>query len=413
MDAGSASASSRRVWRCLRSPPLPWLTSRGAGQPRPTITISPSRTQAYTWWHLAYAAGAPDCESAPYICVPARPRQHRRSPTTGTSRSRSGRTPRWSPSARTASAATSRRRSPGWSGSGARPTPATRRAPTWTAQTRRSRTSTPTTTPSSGWRSWTWPGSTQRPGHSGAGARRGRSRGALPDRRRPLGRRVRRRPLVDEPARRPRRGQAGPVDGAAGARHGRAVRRDRRIRSTGSTPSTALGWLDRVALERHHQLYAYSVRRSRTDPTQSVVTQRYFGYDQAIVIQTLLTLHRLEPENPTYLARAQRARPRHRRVLLAAGAWRLHPRSRRSGPVRAVRRLDLRGVPRPVRGRRRSVLAGARPRQLRRAGSALSSERQRRVRSPYLPVPRPVRGPLLPRRDAGALTTPSSPCLRR
>ena len=35
------------------------------------------------------------------------------------------------------------------------------------------------------------------------------------------------------------------------------------------------------------------------------MTQRYFGYDQAIVIQALLTLHRLEPENPAYLARAQ------------------------------------------------------------------------------------------------------------
>jgi Glycosyl hydrolase family 76 len=67
----------------------------------------------------------------------------------------------------------------------------------------------------------------------------------------------------------------------------------------------ALGWLDRALWSDAHQLYAYSVRRSRRDASQTVVTQRYFGYDQAIAMQALLTLHRLEPENPTYLTRAR------------------------------------------------------------------------------------------------------------
>ena len=67
----------------------------------------------------------------------------------------------------------------------------------------------------------------------------------------------------------------------------------------------SLAWLDRALWSDAHTMYAYSVRRSRTDPSRTVVTQRYFGYDQAIVIQALLTLHRLEPDNPTYLARAR------------------------------------------------------------------------------------------------------------
>jgi hypothetical protein len=67
----------------------------------------------------------------------------------------------------------------------------------------------------------------------------------------------------------------------------------------------ALAWLDATLWSDHHRLYAYSVHRSRRDPNVAVKTDRYFGYDQAIVIDTLLTLHRLEPENPRYLGRAQ------------------------------------------------------------------------------------------------------------
>jgi Glycosyl hydrolase family 76 len=67
----------------------------------------------------------------------------------------------------------------------------------------------------------------------------------------------------------------------------------------------SLSWLDRELWSDTHKLYAYSVRRARSDPSRTVVTQRYFGYDQAIVMQALLTLHRLEPENPAYLARAR------------------------------------------------------------------------------------------------------------
>ena len=67
----------------------------------------------------------------------------------------------------------------------------------------------------------------------------------------------------------------------------------------------ALGWLDSTLWSEHHHMYAYSVRRSRSNPGVVVKADRFFGYDQAIVIQTLLTLHRLEPNNPRYLSRAQ------------------------------------------------------------------------------------------------------------
>ena len=71
----------------------------------------------------------------------------------------------------------------------------------------------------------------------------------------------------------------------------------------------ALGWLDRELWSDTHHMYAYSVHRSRTDPSTTVVTQRFFAYDQAIVIQALMVLHRLEPENPYYLARARQIAP--------------------------------------------------------------------------------------------------------
>ncbi|MGE3912820.1 MAG: glycoside hydrolase family 76 protein [Chloroflexota bacterium] len=67
----------------------------------------------------------------------------------------------------------------------------------------------------------------------------------------------------------------------------------------------SLSWLDQVLWSNHHRLYAYSIRRSRRDPTQTVRTDRYFGYDQAIAIQALLTLYRMEPENKAYLQRAR------------------------------------------------------------------------------------------------------------
>jgi len=67
----------------------------------------------------------------------------------------------------------------------------------------------------------------------------------------------------------------------------------------------SLAWLDQTLWNEHHHLYAYSVVHSPDDSTATVVTERYFGYDQAIVIQALLTMHRLEPENPAYLERAR------------------------------------------------------------------------------------------------------------
>ena len=67
----------------------------------------------------------------------------------------------------------------------------------------------------------------------------------------------------------------------------------------------SLAWLDSELWSEHHHLYAYSVRYSRRDPGQVVKLDRYFGYDQAIVIQALLALYRMEPDNPTYLSRAR------------------------------------------------------------------------------------------------------------
>jgi len=76
----------------------------------------------------------------------------------------------------------------------------------------------------------------------------------------------------------------------------------------------SLAWLDRMLWSDVHQMYAYSVRYSRRSPGQIVKTDRYFGYDQAIVIQALLALHRMEPDNPTYL-------PRARQLALSMDRW--------------------------------------------------------------------------------------------
>ncbi len=68
----------------------------------------------------------------------------------------------------------------------------------------------------------------------------------------------------------------------------------------------AVDWLDRALWNDHHGLYAYSVNRPPGGPGGAVVAQHYFGYDQAIVIQTLLRLYRSEPGREAYLARAER-----------------------------------------------------------------------------------------------------------
>jgi hypothetical protein len=67
----------------------------------------------------------------------------------------------------------------------------------------------------------------------------------------------------------------------------------------------ALGWLDRALWDEHHELYAYSVVHPQADPTKTVQSPHYFGYDQAIIIEALLTMHRVEPGDGRYLARAQ------------------------------------------------------------------------------------------------------------
>jgi hypothetical protein len=68
----------------------------------------------------------------------------------------------------------------------------------------------------------------------------------------------------------------------------------------------ALDWLDRAVWSDSHQLYAYSIVEDADSPTGTAVTDRYFGYDQAIIIQALLALYRREPENVEFLERARR-----------------------------------------------------------------------------------------------------------
>ena len=67
----------------------------------------------------------------------------------------------------------------------------------------------------------------------------------------------------------------------------------------------ALDWLDRALWNDEYGLYAYGVSHAHGDPGRAEVVERYFGYDQAIVIQALVRLHRTEP-NAVHLARAQR-----------------------------------------------------------------------------------------------------------
>jgi hypothetical protein len=45
---------------------LPWVTSQAEDWHSYYSSIALS-TQTYTWDHLAYAGGAPDCQSAPYL----------------------------------------------------------------------------------------------------------------------------------------------------------------------------------------------------------------------------------------------------------------------------------------------------------------------------------------------------------
>lgn len=67
----------------------------------------------------------------------------------------------------------------------------------------------------------------------------------------------------------------------------------------------SLAWLDRAVWSEHHQLYGYSIVYDPASPTGTAVTQRFFGYDQAIAIQALLALHRREPDNVQYVERAR------------------------------------------------------------------------------------------------------------
>jgi hypothetical protein len=67
----------------------------------------------------------------------------------------------------------------------------------------------------------------------------------------------------------------------------------------------SLDWLNQRLWHEHHQLYAYSIVHPRDDPSAIRQTDHFFGYDQAIVIDALLTMHRVEPGNGEYLKRAQ------------------------------------------------------------------------------------------------------------
>lgn len=81
------------------------------------------------------------------------------------------------------------------------------------------------------------------------------------------------------------------------AETGRAVYRERAL--------AALGWLDRVLLDPKTGLYRYTINQDPNDLGRAKISEQYFGYDQAIVVQALVRLHRSEPSSD-YLARAQR-----------------------------------------------------------------------------------------------------------
>lgn len=66
----------------------------------------------------------------------------------------------------------------------------------------------------------------------------------------------------------------------------------------------ALAWLDKALWSETHNLYAYSVVHPPGDPTGAVLSEHYFGYDQAIVIQALLALYRVDADS-AYLDRAR------------------------------------------------------------------------------------------------------------
>lgn len=66
----------------------------------------------------------------------------------------------------------------------------------------------------------------------------------------------------------------------------------------------AQGWLDGVLFDPVTGLYFYGVNWSPDDPNVPLIAERYFGYDQAIVIQTLLQLHR-QDSGAGHLGRAQ------------------------------------------------------------------------------------------------------------
>jgi hypothetical protein len=68
----------------------------------------------------------------------------------------------------------------------------------------------------------------------------------------------------------------------------------------------AVDWLDAALWDEERGLYFYSINHPPDDPSVIEIDRRYFGYDQAIVIQALLRLHRSEPNAERYLARAQR-----------------------------------------------------------------------------------------------------------
>jgi hypothetical protein len=67
----------------------------------------------------------------------------------------------------------------------------------------------------------------------------------------------------------------------------------------------AIDWLNRVLWHDEHQLYAYSVVHPPDDRSAIRQAEHFFGYDQAIMIDALLTMYRVEPGNREYLERAQ------------------------------------------------------------------------------------------------------------
>ncbi len=70
--------------------------------------------------------------------------------------------------------------------------------------------------------------------------------------------------------------------------------------------AVSIAWLNAALWDDNQGLYLYSINHPPGDPDGVELDDRYFGYDQAIVIQALLRMYHVHPDRVDYLTRAQR-----------------------------------------------------------------------------------------------------------